>query len=93
MKPIHILLVLMLLSCQTIFGKQSQTVSHPQTTTQVVSNQQETIQQLQAENKAMKEQLEDVNQKEMAKMGIIMGIVSMVLGFGLIYLMGTLHVI
>ena len=41
----------------------------------------------------MKEQLEDVNQKEMAKMGIIMGIVSMVLGFGLIYLMGTLHVI
>ena len=34
-----------------------------------------------------------VNQKEMAKMGIIMGIISMVLGFGLIYLMGTLHVI
>ena len=34
-----------------------------------------------------------VNQKEMAKMGIIMGIISMVLGFGLICLMGTLHVI
>ncbi len=34
-----------------------------------------------------------VNQKEMAKMGIIMGIISMVLGFGLVYLMGTLHVI
>jgi sodium-dependent dicarboxylate transporter 2/3/5 len=34
-----------------------------------------------------------VNQKEMAKMGVIMGIISMVLGFGLVYLMGTLHVI
>lgn len=34
-----------------------------------------------------------VNQKEMAKMGIIVGIISMVLGFGLVYLMGTLHVI
>ena len=34
-----------------------------------------------------------VQQKDMARMGIIMGIVSMVLGFGLVYLMGTLHVI
>ena len=34
-----------------------------------------------------------VKQNEMAKMGIIMGIVSMVLGFGLVYLMGTLHLI
>jgi sodium-dependent dicarboxylate transporter 2/3/5 len=29
----------------------------------------------------------------MAKMGIIRGVISMVLGFGLVYLMGTLHVI
>jgi sodium-dependent dicarboxylate transporter 2/3/5 len=29
----------------------------------------------------------------MAKMGIIMGVISMVLGFGLVYLMGTLHLI
>ncbi len=34
-----------------------------------------------------------VKQNEMAKMGIIMGIISMVLGFGLVYLMGTLHLI
>jgi sodium-dependent dicarboxylate transporter 2/3/5 len=34
-----------------------------------------------------------VKQNEMAKIGIIMGIVSMVLGFGLVYLMGTLHLI
>ena len=34
-----------------------------------------------------------VQQKDMAKMGIVMGVVSMVLGFGLVYLMGTLHVI
>ena len=34
-----------------------------------------------------------VKQNEMAKMGIIMGIVSMLLGFGLVYLMGTLHLI
>ena len=34
-----------------------------------------------------------VKQNDMAKMGIIMGIISMVLGFGLVYLMGTLHLI
>ena len=34
-----------------------------------------------------------VKQNDMAKMGILMGIVSMVLGFGLVYLMGTLHLI
>ena len=34
-----------------------------------------------------------VKQNEMSKMGIIMGIISMVLGFGLVYLMGTLHLI
>ena len=32
-------------------------------------------------------------ENEMSKMGIIMGIISMVLGFGLVYLMGTLHLI
>jgi sodium-dependent dicarboxylate transporter 2/3/5 len=34
-----------------------------------------------------------VKQNEMAKMGIIMGIISMVFGFGLVYLMGTIHLI
>ena len=34
-----------------------------------------------------------VKQNDMAKMGIIMGIISMVSGFGLVYLMGTLHLI
>ena len=34
-----------------------------------------------------------VKQNDMAKIGIIMGIISMVLGFGLVYLMGTLHLI
>ena len=34
-----------------------------------------------------------VKQNDMAKIGIIMGIISMLLGFGLVYLMGTLHLI
>ena len=34
-----------------------------------------------------------VKQNEMAKMGIIMGIISMLIGFALVYLMGTLHLI
>ena len=34
-----------------------------------------------------------VKQNDMAKVGIIMGIISMLLGFGLVYLMGTLHLI
>ncbi|WP_081778365.1 SLC13 family permease [Xylanibacter brevis] len=34
-----------------------------------------------------------VKQKEMSKIGIIMGVISMVLGFGLVYMMGTLHLI
>lgn len=34
-----------------------------------------------------------VKQNDMARMGIIMGIVSMVLGFTLVYMMGTLHII
>jgi sodium-dependent dicarboxylate transporter 2/3/5 len=34
-----------------------------------------------------------VKQNDMAKVGIIMGIISMVLGFGLVYLMGTLKLI
>jgi sodium-dependent dicarboxylate transporter 2/3/5 len=34
-----------------------------------------------------------VKQNDMAKLGIIMGVIAMVLGFGLVYLMGSLHVI
>ena len=34
-----------------------------------------------------------VKQKDMSMMGIIMGIISMVLGFGLVYLLGTLRLI
>jgi sodium-dependent dicarboxylate transporter 2/3/5 len=34
-----------------------------------------------------------VQQKDMSKIGIIMGVVSMVLGFGLVYLMGILHIL
>ena len=34
-----------------------------------------------------------VKQNDMVKVGSIMGIISMVLGFGLVYLMGTLHLI
>jgi len=34
-----------------------------------------------------------VQQKDMSKIGIIMGAISVVLGFGLVYLMGIMHVI
>ena len=34
-----------------------------------------------------------VQQKDMSKIGIIMGVISMVLGFGLVYLMGILHIL
>ena len=34
-----------------------------------------------------------VKQNDMVKMGIIMGFISMLFGFGLVYLMGTLHLI
>ena len=34
-----------------------------------------------------------VKQKDMSVLGIIMGIISMILGFGLVYLMGTLRLI
>ena len=34
-----------------------------------------------------------VKQNDMVKVGSIMGIISMVMGFGLVYLMGTLHLI
>ena len=34
-----------------------------------------------------------VRQNDMAKLGILMGVISMLLGFGLVYLMGTLHFI
>jgi sodium-dependent dicarboxylate transporter 2/3/5 len=34
-----------------------------------------------------------VQQKDMSKMGFLMGVISMILGFGLVYLMGTLKLI
>jgi sodium-dependent dicarboxylate transporter 2/3/5 len=34
-----------------------------------------------------------VQQKDMSRVGLIVGVISMVLRFGLVYLMGTLHVI
>ncbi len=34
-----------------------------------------------------------VQQKDMSKIGIIMGVISMVLGFGLVYMMGILHIL
>jgi sodium-dependent dicarboxylate transporter 2/3/5 len=34
-----------------------------------------------------------VQQKDMSKIGIIMGFISMVLGFGLVYLMGIMHIL
>ena len=34
-----------------------------------------------------------VQQKDMSRMGLIMGVISMLLGFGLVYLMGLMHVI
>ena len=34
-----------------------------------------------------------VKQNDMAKMGIIMGIISMIIGFALVYQMGTFHLI
>ena len=62
MKQRCTLVVLMMLICLSIFGQQPQIVSiqgQPQkTSTQVSTNQQESIKQLQAENEAMKAQLE-----------------------------------
>ena len=34
-----------------------------------------------------------VQQKDMSKVGLIMGVISMVMGFGLVYLMGIAHII
>lgn len=62
MKTRHSLVALMLLFCLSFFGQQPKTVSiqgQPQkTSTQVPTNQQESILQLQAENEAMQKQLE-----------------------------------
>ena len=81
MKKIKITIYLLLFVCLSIFGQQPQIVSIqglPQkTSTQVSTNQQETILKLQAENEAMKAQLdrmekeielyrEDVRAKEVA---------------------------
>ena len=81
METRYTLAVLMLLFCLSFFGQQPKIVSiqgQPQkTSTQVTTNQQESIKQLQAENEAMKAQLdrmekevelyrEDVRAKEVA---------------------------
>lgn len=62
MKMRYTLAVLMLLFCLSFFGQQPQIVSiqgQPQkTSTQVPANQEESIRQLQAENEAMKAQLD-----------------------------------
>lgn len=62
MKPRYTLAVLMLIGCLSITGQPSKTVSiqgQPQTiSTQVTTNQQETILQLQAQNEAIQKQLE-----------------------------------
>ena len=34
-----------------------------------------------------------VKQNDMIKLGAIMGIISMILGFGLVYMMGTLKIL
>jgi tetratricopeptide (TPR) repeat protein len=62
MKKIKITIYLLLFVCLSIFGQQPKIVSiqgQPQkTSTQVTTNQQESIKQLQAENEAMKAQLD-----------------------------------
>ena len=67
MKQRHILAVLMLLVCLSIFGQQSKSVpmqGQPQkTSSQVSTNQQELILQLQAENEAMQKQLEKMEKE------------------------------
>ena len=67
MKQRHILAVLMLLVCLSIFGQQPKSVpmqGQPQkTSTQVATNQQELILQLQAENEAMQKQLEKMEKE------------------------------
>ena len=67
MKQRHILAVLMLLVCLSIFGQQPKTVpiqeQPPMTSTQVSTNQQELILQLQAENAAMQKQLEKMEKE------------------------------
>jgi sodium-dependent dicarboxylate transporter 2/3/5 len=34
-----------------------------------------------------------VQQKDMSRMGLIMGVISMLIGFALVYMMGIMHVI
>lgn len=67
MKTRYSLAVLMLLFCLSFFGQQPKIVSiqgQPQkTSTQVSTNQQESIKQLQAENEAMKAQLDRMEQE------------------------------
>ena len=67
MKPRYTLAVLMLIGCLSITGQPSKTVSiqgQPQTiSTQVTTNQQETILQLQAQNEAIQKQLEKMEKE------------------------------
>ena len=67
MKKIKITIYLLLFICLSIFGQQPKTVSiqvQPQkTSTQVFTSQQESIKQLQAENEAMKAQLEKMEKE------------------------------
>lgn len=67
MKPRYTLAVLMLIGCLSITGQPSKTVSiqgQPQTiSTQVTTNQQEAILQLQAQNEAIQKQLEKMEKE------------------------------
>ena len=67
MQPRYTLAVLMFFVCLCVFGQQPKTVSiqvQPQkTSTQVFTSQQESIKQLQAENEAMKAQLEKMEKE------------------------------
>lgn len=67
MRQRHIFAVLMLMVCLNIFGQTSKNVSiskqPQQTSSQASSNQQESILQLQAENEAMKKQLEKMEKE------------------------------
>lgn len=67
MRPRYIFAVLMMLACLTIWGQQSKTVSmqgQPKnTSTQVNTNQQETILKLQAKNEVMLNQLEKMEKE------------------------------
>ena len=108
MKTRHSLAFLMLFVCLNFFGQRSNIVpmqGQPQTTsTQVTTNQQETIKQLQAENEAIQKQLEkmekdievyrgDVRAKEAAiheDQGHWLTLLSIVIG-AIVSILGIAH--